>query len=67
MLWELRVSELRYRAVLEVLGGAAVASVARRFGVSRGHGACMAGAVCRHRVVNLQDRSSRPHWCPRIG
>jgi len=41
MLWELRVSELRYRAVLEVLGGATVTSVARRFGVSRGR--CMCG------------------------
>ena len=30
MLWELRVSELRYRAVLEVLDGATVTSVARR-------------------------------------
>ena len=41
MLWELRVSELRYRAVLEVLDGASVTSVARRFGVARGR--CMCG------------------------
>jgi hypothetical protein len=37
MLRELRVSEMRYRAVLEVLDGA---------------------------VLNLEDRSSRPHGCP---
>ena len=33
MLGELGVSELRYRAVLEVLDGATVTAVARRFGV----------------------------------
>jgi len=48
MLWELAVSELRYRAVLEVLDGATVTSVARRFGVA-GHGSCVAGTVCRYR------------------
>lgn len=32
MLLELRVSELRYRAVLEVLAGAVISSVARRYG-----------------------------------
>lgn len=37
MLRQLRVSEMRYRAVLEVLDGA---------------------------VLNLEDRSSRPHRCP---
>ena len=35
MLWELQVSEQRYRAVQEVLDGASVTAVARRFGVSR--------------------------------
>ncbi|WP_261877054.1 helix-turn-helix domain-containing protein, partial [Mycobacterium marinum] len=35
MLQELRMSEMRYRAVLEVLDGAPVTAVARRFGVSR--------------------------------
>jgi len=35
MLRELRVSELRYRAVLEVLDGAVISTVARRYGVSR--------------------------------
>ena len=35
MLRELRVSELRYRAVLEVLDGAVISTVASRYGVSR--------------------------------
>jgi transcriptional regulator of acetoin/glycerol metabolism len=35
MLRELRVSEMRYRAVLEVLDGAVISTVARRYGVSR--------------------------------
>jgi transposase-like protein len=35
MLVELRVAEQRYRAVREVLDGASVTEVARRFGVSR--------------------------------
>jgi transposase-like protein len=35
MLVELRVTEQRYRAVREVLDGASVTEVARRFGVSR--------------------------------
>ncbi|GAB3077357.1 hypothetical protein GCM10027053_47340 [Intrasporangium mesophilum] len=65
MLRELGVSELRYRAVLEVLDGATVTEVARRFGVARQtvhvwlRRYAMDGAV-----LNLQDRSSRPHTCP---
>jgi hypothetical protein len=35
MLMELQVGEQRYRAVWEVLEGASVTEVARRFGVSR--------------------------------
>jgi transposase InsO family protein len=65
MLWELRVSELRYRAVLEVLDGATVTSVARRFGVSRGAVHVWLGRyAATGGVVNLEDRSSRPHSCP---
>ena len=41
MLRELAVSELRYRAVLEVLDGASVTSVARRLGWRGGR--CMCG------------------------
>ena len=35
MLWELSVSEQRYRAVLEVAAGVPVTEVADRYGVSR--------------------------------
>jgi transposase len=35
MLWELSVTEQRYRAVLEVLDGIPVTEVAERFGVAR--------------------------------
>ena len=35
MLWELSVTEQRYRAVLEVLAGVPVTEVAGRYGVSR--------------------------------
>jgi transposase len=65
MLREPAVSELRYWAVLEVLDGATVTSVARRYGVSRQsvHGWLVRYAA-EGGVVNLADRSSRPHWCP---
>ena len=65
MLWELRVSEMRYRAVLEVLDGAVISAVARRYGVSR---QTVHAWLCRYArdgaVLNLEDRSSRPHGCP---
>ena len=65
MLRELRVAEQRYRAVLEVLDGATVSGVARRFGVSR---QTVHGWLRRYAadggVVNLEDRSSRPWSCP---
>src|SRR5215472_7179052 len=35
MLWELSVTEQRYRAVLEVIAGVPVTEVAERYGVSR--------------------------------
>jgi transposase InsO family protein len=65
MLRELRVSELRYRAVLEVLDGAVISSVARRYGVSRQtvH-AWLRRYASDGAVLNLEDRSSRPHGCP---
>lgn len=65
MLREMAVSEQRYRAVLEVLDGASVTEVARRFAVSR-----QTVHVWLRRyagdggVVNLQDRTSRPWSCP---
>jgi transposase InsO family protein len=65
MLQELRVSELRYRAVLEVLDGAVISSVARRYGVSRQTVHAWLRRYARDgAVLNLEDRSSRPHGCP---
>jgi transposase InsO family protein len=65
MLRELRVSELRYRAVLEVLDGAVISTVARRYGVSRQTVHAWLRRYARDgAVLNLEDRSSRPHGCP---
>ena len=65
MLWELQVSEQRYRAVQEVLAGASVTAVARRFGVSRQtvH-AWLNRYAADGGLAGLGDRSSRPHGCP---
>ena len=65
MLVELRVGEQRLRAVWEVLEGASVTEVARRFTVSR-----QSVHVWLRRYAadgglgGLGDRSSRPHGCP---
>jgi transposase len=62
MLVELRVAEQRLRAVWEVLDGASVSEVARRFTVSR-----QSVHVWLRRYAadqGLGDRSSRPHGCP---
>jgi transposase len=62
MLVELRVAEQRLRAVWEVLDGASVTEVARRFGVSR-----QSVHVWLRRYAadqTLGDRSSRPYGCP---
>jgi transposase InsO family protein len=65
MLRELRVSEMRYRAVLEVLDGAVISTVARRYGVSRQTVHAWLRRYAREgAVLNLEDRSSRPHECP---
>ena len=65
MLRELRVSELRYRAVLEVLDGAVISTVALRYGVSRQTVHAWLRRYAREgAVLNLEDRSSRPHGCP---
>jgi len=65
MLRELRVSEMRYRAVLEVLDGAMISDVARRYGVSRQTVHAWLRRYAREgAVLNLEDRSSRPHGCP---
>jgi hypothetical protein len=61
MLVELAVTEQRYRAVLEVLEGASVVEVARRFGVARQtvH-TCLRRYAAAGGLANLADRSSRP-------
>ena len=62
MLVELRVGEQRLRAVWEVLDGASVTEVARRFGVSR---QSVHSWLRRYAAdQGLGDRSSRPHGCP---
>jgi transposase InsO family protein len=65
VLVELGVAEQRYRAVLEVLDGAPVTVVARRYGVSRQtvH-RWLARYAGEGGLANLVDRSSRPGWCP---
>ena len=64
MLVELRVAEQRYRAVREVLDGASVSEVARRFGVSRQSvHAWLRRYAAEGGQGGLGDRSSRPHSC----
>lgn len=64
MLVELGVVEQRYQAVLEVLGGATVTDVARRYGVAR---QTVHGWLRRYAdqgLAGLLDRSSKPESCP---
>ncbi|HEX3828191.1 MAG TPA: IS481 family transposase [Sporichthyaceae bacterium] len=65
MLVELDVVEQRYRAVLEVLDGASVTDVARRYSVAR---QTVHGWLRRYGgaggLSGLADRSSRPNSCP---
>jgi transposase len=65
MLVELRVAEQRYRAVWEVLDGASVTDVARRFKVSRQSvHSWLTRYAAEGGLGGLGDRSSRPHGCP---
>ena len=65
MLVELRVGEQRYRAVWEVLEGASVTEVARRFRVSRQSvHSWLTRYAADGGLGGLGDRSSRPHVCP---
>src|SRR5829696_6287464 len=65
MLVELRVGEQRYRAVWEVLDGASVTEVARRFGVSRQSvHSWLRRYAADGGLGGLGDRSLRPHGCP---
>ena len=65
MLVELGLVEQRYRAVLEVLEGASVTDVARRYGVAR---QTVHEWLRRYAndggLAGLADRSSRPESCP---
>jgi transposase InsO family protein len=64
MLWELSVTEQRYRAVLEVGSGVPVTEVAERYGVSR---QSVHTWLVRYRdagIAGLEDRSHRVHNHP---
>ena len=64
MLWELSVTEQRYRAVLEVMAGVPVTEVAGRYGVSR---QSVHGWLARYRdegPPGLEDRSHQVHAHP---
>ena len=73
MLVVLAVAEQRLRAVLEVLDGASVTEVARRFGVSRQSvHAWLRRYAADGGLANLGDRSSRPfggscRWAAPLG
>ncbi|MEA3511213.1 MAG: helix-turn-helix domain-containing protein [Actinomycetota bacterium] len=64
VLVELGVVEQRFQAVLEVLGGASVSDVARRYGVVRQTVHRWLRKYAESGVSGLADRSSRPHSCP---
>jgi transposase InsO family protein len=64
MLWELSVTEQRYRAVLEVMAGVPVTEVAGRYGVSR---QSVHAWLARYRdegPPGLEDRSHKVHQHP---
>jgi len=64
MLWELSVTEQRYRAVLEVGAGVPVTEVAERYGVSR---QSVHTWLLRYRaegITGLEDRSHQVHHHP---
>ena len=64
MLWELSVTEQRYRAVLEVGAGVPVTEVAERYGVSRQSVHTWLLRYRRERIAGLEDRSHRVHNHP---
>ena len=57
MLWELSVTEQRYRAVLEVMAGVPVTEVAGRYGVSRQSVHTWLGRYRDEGPPGLEDRS----------
>ena len=64
MLVELSVVEQRYQAVSEVLAGATVTDVARRFGVARQTVHTWLRRYGSSGLAGLVDRSSKPGSCP---
>jgi transposase InsO family protein len=65
MLVELSVMEQRYHAVMEVISGAPVTEVARRYGVSRQAVHGWLGRYERDGLTGLADHSHRPAHQPR--
>jgi transposase InsO family protein len=65
MLVELSVMEQRYHAVMEVVSGAPVTEVARRYGVSRQAVHGWLGRYERDGLAGLADHSHRPRFQPR--
>jgi transposase InsO family protein len=65
VLVERSVTEQRYRAVLEVLGGSTVTEVAGRFGVSRQAVHRWMGWYRTEGLAGLSDRIKRPHSSPK--
>src|SRR5215472_12913746 len=59
MLWELSVTEQRYRAVLEVGAGVPVTEVAERYGVSRQSVHTWLQRYRQDGIAGLEDRSHR--------
>jgi transposase len=64
MLWELSVTEQRYRAVLEVLAGVPVTEVADRYGVSRQSVHTWLSRYRNEGPSGLADRSHKVHHHP---
>ncbi len=64
MLWELSVTEQRYRAVLEVMAGIPVTEVAGRYGVSRQSVHTWLGRYRDEGPPGLADRSHKVHAHP---
>jgi transposase InsO family protein len=65
MLVELSVMEQRYHAVMEVVSGAPVTEVARRYGVSRQSVHGWLDRYQRDGLAGLADHSHRPRYQPR--
>jgi transposase InsO family protein len=65
VLVELSVMEQRYHAVVDVISGAPVTEVARRYGVTRQAVHLWLGKYKTDGLAGLADHSHRPHYQPR--